>query len=198
VGCVYKAAAGGHLGERDCSLQRATRRWSVAAGPLGRSARAAGGGGAAPARTAGYVGAGTAEFLLADDGTFVFLELNARLQVEHPVTEAVTGLDLVAAQLRIAAGESLGLAQADVRIDGHAIEARLYAEDPGGGFLPATGRIAGVAWPTGPGVRLDAGVGPGDGVGTLRPAAGQVVAHGPDRAGAGPPGCRAGRQPRSA
>ena len=179
---------GVHFGERDCSLQRRHQKVveespapGLSAGLRERLGEAA----LRLARTAGYVGTGTAEFLLADDGTFVFLELNARLQVEHPVTEAVTGLDLVAAQLRIAAGEPLGLAQADVRIDGHAIEARLYAEDPWGGFLPAIGRIAGVAWPTGPGVRLDAGVGPGDEIGTrYDPLLAKVVAHGPDRAAA--------------
>ncbi len=179
---------GVHLGERDCSLQRRHQKVveespapGLSAGLQERLGEAA----LRLARTAGYVGAGTAEFLLADDGTFVFLELNARLQVEHPVTEAVTGLDLVAVQLRIAAGEPLGLAQADVRIEGHAIEARLYAEDPWGGFLPAIGRIAGVAWPTGPGIRLDAGVGPGDEIGTrYDPLLAKVVAHGPDRAAA--------------
>jgi acetyl/propionyl-CoA carboxylase alpha subunit len=132
---------------------------------------------------AGYVGAGTAEFLLADDGTFAFLELNARLQVEHPVTEAVTGLDLVEQQLRIAAGERLDLAQTDVSLRGHAIEARVYAEDPWAGFLPATGTIVEAAWPSGEGIRVDAGVASGDRVGTrYDPLLAKIVAHGPDRA----------------
>src|SRR4029077_16686125 len=109
------------------------------------------------APAAGYVGAGTAEFLLADDGSFVFLEMNARLQVEHPVTEAVTGIDLVAAQLRVAAGESLWLSQQDVLLTGHAVEARLYAEDPWNGFLPATGHVLGITWPEVDGLRIDAG-----------------------------------------
>jgi acetyl/propionyl-CoA carboxylase alpha subunit len=131
------------------------------------------------------VGAGTVEFLVADDGSFFFLEMNTRLQVEHPVTEALTGRDLVADQLRIAAGEALGFDQAAVRLDGHAIEARIYAEDPEHGFLPATGRAVEIRWPSGAGIRVDAGVEPGDPV-TDRydPLLAKVIVHGASRAAA--------------
>jgi excisionase family DNA binding protein len=177
---------GVHLGARDCSLQRRHQKVLEEAPAPGVSVAAEERLGEAAlrlARAADYVGAGTAEFLLDDDGRFVFLELNARLQVEHPVTEAVTGLDLVAAQLRIAAGERIGLVQADVRASGHAIEARVYAEDPWAGFVPATGRIAEVTWPGGTGVRVDAGVGAGDEIGTrYDPLLAKVIAHGADRA----------------
>ncbi|HET6380308.1 MAG TPA: biotin carboxylase N-terminal domain-containing protein [candidate division Zixibacteria bacterium] len=154
---------GVHLGERDCSAQR--RRQKVveeAPGPVVTAdlRRRMGEAALRVAAAAGYVGAGTVEFLLADDGTFHFLEMNTRLQVEHPVTEAVTGRDLVADQLRIAAGEPLDLVQDDVRWRGHAIEARLYAEDPESGFLPAVGRIVHLRWPDG--VRVDAGIREGD------------------------------------
>ena len=176
--------AGVHLGERDCSAQR--RRQKIveeAPGPVvtpdlrERMGAAA----LAVAAAVGYVGAGTVEFLLANDGSFHFLEMNTRLQVEHPITEAVTGRDLVADQLRIAAGEPLGFVQADVRMTGHAVEARLYAEDPEAGFLPATGHIVRLRLPSG--VRVDAGVEEGDEV-TDRydPMLGKLIAHGPDRA----------------
>jgi acetyl-CoA/propionyl-CoA carboxylase biotin carboxyl carrier protein len=177
--------AGIHLGERDCSIQRrhqkvleetpspavdqaTRRRLTDAALALGRAV--------------GYVSAGTCEFLVADDGTLAFLEMNTRLQVEHPVTEAVTGRDLVADQLRIAAGEPLGFGQSDVRPSGHAIEVRLYAEDAEAGYLPAIGRIETLRWPRGEGVRVDAGVDRGSEIGPrFDPMLAKIVAHGPDR-----------------
>ncbi|HET7677885.1 MAG TPA: biotin/lipoyl-containing protein, partial [Candidatus Limnocylindrales bacterium] len=177
-----------HLGERDCSLQRRHQKVieeAPAPGVAPALREALGEAALRLAREAGYVGAGTAEFLLDDAGSFFFLELNARLQVEHPVTEAVTGLDLVEQQLRVARGEPLDISQADVALRGHAVEARLYAEDPWSGFLPATGRVVEVAWPGGEGLRVDAGVGPGDEVGTrYDPLLAKLIAHGTDRASA--------------
>jgi acetyl/propionyl-CoA carboxylase alpha subunit len=176
---------GVHLGERDCSLQRRHQKVVEEAPAPGVGAELRDRLGEAAlrlARAAGYVGVGTAEFLLADDGTLTFLEMNVRLQVEHPVSEAVTGIDLVAAQLRVAAGEPLWLRQTDVPFTGHAIEARLYAEDPWEGFLPAVGQALAVRWPGGPGIRVDAGLGEGDEVGTrYDPLLAKVIAAGPDR-----------------
>ena len=152
-----------HLGERECSLQRRHQK-IIEESPspvVGTALRERLGDAAVRiARAAGYVGAGTAEFIMpADDPEqFAFLEVNARLQVEHPVTELVCGLDLVELQLRIAAGEPLALAQEDVSLTGHAIEARVCAEDPANGFLPATGTIVALREPAGEGVRVDSGV----------------------------------------
>jgi 3-methylcrotonyl-CoA carboxylase alpha subunit len=135
------------------------------------------------ARTAGYRNAGTAEFLLdPTDEQFYFLEMNTRIQVEHPVTEAVLGLDLVAWQVRIAAGETLTLGQHDVRAAGHAIECRIYAEDPYQNFVPSTGTL--MLWqpPSGPGLRLDSGVAQGQPVSAFYdPMLAKLIAWGPDR-----------------
>jgi acetyl-CoA/propionyl-CoA carboxylase biotin carboxyl carrier protein len=179
---------GVHLGERDCSAQRRQQKIleespgpTVDAGLRERLGAAA----LEVAGAAGYVGAGTVEFLLADDGAFFFLEMNTRLQVEHPVTEGVTGRDLVADQLRIAAGEPLGIDRGGVRFDGHAIEARVYAEVPEHGFLPSTGRAVEVRWPAGPGIRVDTGIEAGDLVSDrYDPLLAKVIVHAPSRTAA--------------
>ena len=176
---------GVHLGERDCSIQRRHQKVleetpSPAVDPETR--RRLTDAALALGREVGYVSAGTCEFLLADDGTLAFLEMNTRLQVEHPVTEAVTGRDLVADQLRIAAGEPLGFEQADIQPTGHAIEVRLYAEDAEAGFLPATGRIEALRWPNGDGIRVDAGVSLSTEIGgRFDPMLAKIIASGPDR-----------------
>src|SRR5690606_36509057 len=134
------------------------------------------------AKAVGYVGAGTVEFLLDRDGRFYFLEMNTRIQVEHPVTEALTGLDLVALQLQVAAGEPLPLRQEDVALRGHAIEARLYAEDPAAGFLPQAGRLALWRPPARAGVRADHALRDGLTVSPYYdPMLAKVIAHGRTR-----------------
>jgi acetyl-CoA/propionyl-CoA carboxylase biotin carboxyl carrier protein len=184
---VIADAHGGvlHLGERECSLQRRHQKVIeeapspvVSAELRARMGEAA----CALARAAGYVGAGTVELIAErdDPGAFYFLEVNARLQVEHPVTEAVTGLDLVELQLRVAAGEPLPLVQDDVSLTGHAVEARVYAEDPAHGFLPSTGRV--VAYRAPRDVRIDSGIEEGSEVTAhYDPLLAKVIAHACDR-----------------
>ncbi len=179
-----------HLFERDCSLQRRHQKVIEEAPAPGmpEEMRAAMGRAAVEAaRAVGYVGAGTVEFIA--DGReglrpdrFYFMEMNTRLQVEHPVTEAITGLDLVELQFRVASGERLPFAQEDLRIDGHAVEARLYAEDPEREFLPSTGRLWALDFPAGEGLRIDTGVEAGDEVTPFYdPMIAKVIAHGATR-----------------
>ncbi|HEY0780410.1 MAG TPA: acetyl-CoA carboxylase biotin carboxylase subunit [Gemmatirosa sp.] len=174
-----------HLGERECSVQRRHQKMieeapSVAVSPELRARMGAAA--VAAARAAGYVNAGTCEFLLARDGAFYFLEMNTRIQVEHPVTELVTGIDLVQWQLRIAAGERLPFAQQDLSPRGWAIECRITSEDPTNGFLPSTGRITYLHLPSGPGVRWDGGIEPGSDVGLFYdPMLAKLIVYAPDR-----------------
>jgi acetyl-CoA/propionyl-CoA carboxylase biotin carboxyl carrier protein len=179
-----------HLGERECSLQRRHQKViEEAPSPLLDAATRARIGAAAcdTARSVDYTGAGTVEFIVSADrpDEFFFMEMNTRLQVEHPVTEMVTGVDLVELQVRVAAGEMLPLAQGDVRLDGHAIEARVYAEDPARGFLPTGGTVLKISAAHGPGLRVDSGLAEGVVVGTdYDPMMAKVIAHAEDRDGA--------------
>jgi acetyl-CoA/propionyl-CoA carboxylase biotin carboxyl carrier protein len=181
-----------HLGERECSLQRRHQKViEEAPSPLlGTAGRAAMGSAAVEAAKAvGYTGAGTVEFIVDSETAgpgrtpdYFFLEMNTRLQVEHPVTECITGLDLVELQVRVAAGERLPIDQSDVTLDGHAIEARLYAEDPSRGFLPQTGTVLGLVEPSGPGIRVDSSLTVGGVVGTdYDPMLAKVIAWAPTR-----------------
>jgi propionyl-CoA carboxylase alpha chain/3-methylcrotonyl-CoA carboxylase alpha subunit/acetyl-CoA/propionyl-CoA carboxylase biotin carboxyl carrier protein len=176
-----------HLFERECSLQRRFQKVveeapSSALSPQSRiriCETAAG-----IARAAGYSNAGTVEFVYSK-GEFFFLEMNTRLQVEHPVTEFITGLDLVGEQLRVAAGEVLGYGQENISMAGHAIEVRLYAEDPARDFAPVTGEILGYAEPQGVGIRVDSGVAKGQTIGAaFDPMLAKLIVHAPDRAAA--------------
>ncbi|MER7733760.1 acetyl/propionyl/methylcrotonyl-CoA carboxylase subunit alpha [Streptomyces erythrochromogenes] len=177
-----------HLGERECSLQRRHQKVIEEAPSvlLDEKTRAAMGAAAVDAaRSCGYVGAGTVEFIVpgGDPSSYYFMEMNTRLQVEHPVTELITGLDLVELQLRVASGEALPVAQDDIRLTGHAIEARVCAEDPARGFLPSGGTVLALSEPSGGAVRTDSGLTAGVPVGsTYDPMLSKVIVHGPDRA----------------
>ncbi|WP_458316722.1 acetyl/propionyl/methylcrotonyl-CoA carboxylase subunit alpha [Mycolicibacterium brisbanense] len=179
-----------HLGERECSLQRRHQKViEEAPSPLLDPATRARIGAAAcdTARSVDYTGAGTVEFIVSADkpDEFFFMEMNTRLQVEHPVTEMVTGIDLVEQQIRIAAGDKLSLSQDDIVMTGHAVEARVYAEDPANGFLPTGGPVLGLSEPTGAGIRVDSGLAAGTVVGSdYDPMLAKVIAYGDDRAAA--------------
>ena len=179
---------GVHYGERECSVQRRHQKLIEESpspvideemrGQMGEVALEAG-------RAVGYVGAGTVEFLWTEASgkpEFFFLEMNTRLQVEHPVTELVTGRDLVAEQLRIAAGEELGYGQDELTFHGHALEVRINAEDPTNGFVPSTGEIKNLRWPGGPWVRIDSGLYRGMEVGlNYDPMLAKIIVWGADR-----------------
>jgi acetyl-CoA carboxylase biotin carboxylase subunit len=174
-----------HLGERECSVQRRHQKMieeapSVAVSPALRAEMGATA--VRAARAAGYVNAGTCEFLLDRDGKYYFLEMNTRLQVEHPVTELVTGIDLVQWQLRVASGEPLGFTQGDIAPTGWAIECRITSEDPANDFLPSTGRISYLQLPSGPGVRWDGGIETGSEVSLhYDPMLAKLIVHAPTR-----------------
>lgn len=174
-----------HFGERDCSVQRRHQKVIEEApcpvisadlrAQMGKAAIEA-------AKAVNYRGAGTVEFLLDQDQKFYFLEMNTRLQVEHPVTEMITDTDLVALQLRVARGEPLGVTQSEISISGHAIEARLYAENPSDNFLPSTGPVELLKFPKGEGVRVDTGLSSeGEVSPYYDPMVAKLIAHGPDR-----------------
>ncbi|MDB4916169.1 MAG: Carbamoyl-phosphate synthase chain ATP-binding protein, partial [Gemmatimonadetes bacterium] len=175
-----------HLGERECSVQRRHQKMieeapSVAVTPELRARMGAAA--VAAAKAAGYVNAGTCEFLLDAAGDFYFLEMNTRIQVEHPVTELVTGIDLVQWQIRIAAGEKLPFVQSEITPRGWAIECRITSEDPSNGFLPSTGRVQYLHVPSGPGVRWDGGIETGSEISLFYdPMLAKLIVWAPDRA----------------
>lgn len=176
-----------HLGERECSIQRRHQKVvEEAPSPINSAELRAEMGACAVkvAKAVDYVGAGTVEFLVSDlDRSFYFLEMNTRLQVEHPVTELVTGIDLVREQIKVAAGEKLSFTQGEVKLTGHAIECRVYAEDPENNFLPSPGKITRLRIPQGPGVRDDGGVYDGSEVSIYYdPMISKFAVHGRDRA----------------
>jgi acetyl-CoA/propionyl-CoA carboxylase biotin carboxyl carrier protein len=179
-----------HLGERECSLQRRHQKIiEEAPSPLltAEQRERMGASAVDAARSVGYTGAGTVEFIVSTDrpDEFFFMEMNTRLQVEHPVTEMVTGVDLVEQQIRVAAGEPLTIAQSDVDFNGHAVEARVYAEDPARGFLPTGGQVLAISEPTDDHVRVDSALRKGTVVGSsYDPMLAKVIAWGPDRAAA--------------
>jgi 3-methylcrotonyl-CoA carboxylase alpha subunit len=180
-----------HLFERDCSLQRRHQKVieeAPAPGMTPEMRKAMGSAAVMAAKAVGYQGAGTVEFIVDSSrgltpDSFFFMEMNTRLQVEHPVTEAVTGLDLVALQFQIAAGQALPFRQEDLRLNGHAVEARLYAEDPDHEFLPQAGRLRRLSWPAGlPGLRIDTGVEQGDDITPhYDPMIAKLIFHAPTR-----------------
>ena len=174
-----------HLGERDCSIQRRHQKVVEEAPAPGLPAelrQAIGQAAVQAAQAVDYVSAGTVEFLV-EDGRFYFLEMNTRIQVEHPVTEMITGLDLVEWQIRVAEGEQLPLTQDEVRFEGHAVEVRLYAEDPANSFLPVVGEVAVWKAPAGlEGIRVDSGLNEQDSISIYYdPMIAKLIAHGPDR-----------------
>jgi geranyl-CoA carboxylase alpha subunit len=174
-----------HLGERDCSIQRRHQKVvEEAPCPIMTEAlrNKMGAAAVAAARSIDYCGAGTVEFLLDESGKFYFLEMNTRLQVEHPVTELITDRDLVALQLQVAQGEPLGFSQNDVTLNGHAIEVRLYTEDPGQDFLPTSGPVDLWSPPSGAGIRVDSGICTGQAISPFYdPMVAKIIASGPTR-----------------
>jgi 3-methylcrotonyl-CoA carboxylase alpha subunit len=171
-----------HMFERDCSVQRRHQKvLEEAPAPAFNKRNEMGAAAVAAAKAIRYCGAGTVEFIAEQDGRFYFMEMNTRLQVEHPVTEMITGIDLVELQLRVAAGEPLPFTQEEIRMQGHAIEARIYAEDPARDFMPSTGKLVHVAFPS-EGARVDTGIEPGAEITSwYDPMIAKLIVHGEDR-----------------